>query len=282
MSRRHALVAGIDVYPSFGPETQLAGAVRDARTMVEVLIGGHGFAPEDVLRLFDAQATRSALLGALETLRSRAGAGDQVVVFFSGHGSQMTDREGDEGDGLDETLVPFDSGRGDAENRDVTDDEIHHWAARVLEVTPYLTLIFDCCHAATLHRPGWRVRSVPPDLRPVEALPPSPVPARRDAGVGPRPLMLAACRDDEPAWELPPSIAGEYRGGARRRATGQRLLDLAARPDRFGLSMELFRSRGGGIRDAVALGPEAARERFLAEASRAPVRLGPLAGKSGG
>lgn len=304
MSRRHALVIGIDFYPGFGLESQLAGAVRDARTMAEILIGGHGFAAEDVYRLLDTQATRGALLGALEALRRRVGAGDQVVVFFSGHGSQMTDREGDEGDVLDETLVPFDSGRGEAENRDITDDEIHHWAARLMEVTPELTLIFDCCHAATLHRPGWRVRSVPPDLRPIEVLPPSPVPVWRDVGVGPRPLVVAACRDDEPAWELPPSIAGEYRGafsfhlvealrgaasaetwrevfaratsalaidcpeqhpqlsgdgidlaifgggrsGARRHAAAQRLLDLAARPDRFGLSMELFRSRGGAWR----------------------------------
>ena len=302
--RRHALVVGIDRYPGFGPEAQLAGAVRDARAMAEALIERHRFAPGDVLRLLDGEATRSAFLDALEALRGRAGTGDQVVVFFSGHGSQMTDREGDEGDGLDETIVPFDSGRGDGENRDVTDDEINHWAARVLDVTPHLTLIFDCCHAATLHRPAWRVRSVPPDLRPVEELPASPVRAWRDVEAGPRPLLIAACRDDERAYELPPSIAGEDRGafslhfvaalrhaapgerwrevfaraasalavdcpeqhpqlsgdgidglifgaagsGQPGRVAGRRLLDLADRPDRFALAMELFRSRGGAWR----------------------------------
>lgn len=138
MSRRHALVVGIDGYPGFGPESQLAGAVRDARAMAEMLIERHGFAPGNVLRRFGAEATRRALLEDLETLRRRVRADDQVVFFFSGHGSQMTDREGDEGDGLDETLVPCDSGRSDAENRDVTDDEINHWSARVMEVTSTL------------------------------------------------------------------------------------------------------------------------------------------------
>ncbi|HEX9733971.1 MAG TPA: caspase family protein [Thermoanaerobaculia bacterium] len=212
MSRRRALVIGIDRYPGFGPESQLFGAVRDARTMAEVLVERHGFAPADVVTLADEQATRRAVLDALASLRLRAGAGDHVVVFFSGHGSQMTDRENDEGDGLDETLVLYDGGRGEAENRDVTDDEINCWAARVLDVTPHVTLIFDCCHGGTLQRPGWRVKHVPPDLRPVDALPPSPVPRRRDVGTGPRPLVAAACRDDEVAVELPPSIAGVARG----------------------------------------------------------------------
>jgi hypothetical protein len=38
------------------------------------------------------------------------------------------------------------------------------------------------------------------------------VPRRRDVGTGPRPLVAAACRDDEVAVELPPSIAGVARG----------------------------------------------------------------------
>ncbi len=212
MSRRHALVVGIDEYPGFGPEDQLAGAVRDARVMEEVLVSRHAFNHGDVIRRLGIEATRDGLLDALWKIRSQVGQGDQVVFFFSGHGSQMTDREGDEGDGLDETLVPFDSGREDTENRDLSDDEINYWAATILEKTPHLTLIFDCCHSATLHRPGWRIRSVASDLRPVEALPPSPVPVHRDIETGPRPLLLAACRDDERAYELPPSVAGKVRG----------------------------------------------------------------------
>jgi hypothetical protein len=210
LSHRHALVIGIDQYPGFGPADQLFGAVRDAEVMAEVLVERGRFEPEDVLRRFDAEATRNGLLDAFSQLRRRIRPGDQVLLFFSGHGSQMTDREGDEGDGLDETLVPYDSGRafgkeGEAENRDISDDEINHWAAQILAVTPHLTLIFDCCHAATLHRPGWRTKSLPPDLRPIDRLPPSPVPAWRNVEGGPRPLMIAACRDSERAYELPPS-----------------------------------------------------------------------------
>ena len=210
MSRR-ALLVGIDSYPGFGPESQLFGAVRDARAMAETLIERFAFEPADVTVLLDEEATRARLVEAMDSLRDRLRKDDQVILFFSGHGSQMTDRECDEGDGLDETLVPFDSGRGEAENRDLSDDEINRWAARVLEETPHLTLIFDCCHSATLHRPAWRVRAVPPDRRPVEELPP-PVAPWRDARSGRRPLLISACRDDERAYEVPASVAGPARG----------------------------------------------------------------------
>ncbi|MCG8460814.1 MAG: caspase family protein [Holophagales bacterium] len=206
--QRRALLVGIDRYPRFGPEVPLRGAVRDAVVLAELLIEGYGFAAEDVRLCLGARATRAALLARLDGLLARVRPGDSVLFFFSGHGSQMTDREGDEGDGLDETLVPVDSGRGRHENRDISDDEIHLWASKVLAVTPGLTLIFDCCHAATLHRPAWRVRSVPPDLRPTHLLPPSPVPVERQVSRGPAPALLAACGDAELAYELPAEVAG--------------------------------------------------------------------------
>ncbi len=302
MSHRHALVIGIDDYPGFGLETQLFGAVRDAETMAEVLIEHHRFLPSNIHCLHNEQATRKAILDALDRLAHRVRPGDHVVLFFSGHGSQMTDREGDEGDGLDETVVPCDSGRHRAENRDITDDEINHWSARVLAKTPHLTLIFDCCHAATLNRPLFQFRSVPADRRPVDQLPASPVLPWRDVETGPKPLMIAACKDQQHAYELPPRVAGEARGilslrliealrhsdpattwrklfadvaetcvgdsqGAqhpqisgdgidlpvfadersivRGHDPGRALLALADRPDIFGLTMKLYRSRGG-------------------------------------
>ena len=88
----------------------------------------------------------------METLVERVSDGDVVVVYYSGHGSQRTDLEGDEASGLDSTIVPFDSGRPPYTNRDITDDEIHHWLSRLAKRTPYTTLIFDCCHSGTMAR----------------------------------------------------------------------------------------------------------------------------------
>lgn len=212
--RRHALVIGIDTYPDFGPEAQLCGAVHDALAMAEVLTTVHGFAESDVRLRLGPDATRQRILAEMDRLVERVATGDEVLLFFSGHGSQVTDREGDEGDGLDETLVPVDSARegwGKGKNRDITDDEIHRWASEVLAITPHLVLLFDCCHAATLHRPLWPVRSVPADRRPVHRLPPSPIGRDRDIDAGPSPTVLSACGDLQLAYELPAAL-GQPRG----------------------------------------------------------------------
>jgi len=39
--------------------------------------------------------TRAAILGELKDLAARSGAGDQVLVYFSGHGAQAPDMEGE-------------------------------------------------------------------------------------------------------------------------------------------------------------------------------------------
>ena len=207
----HALLVGIDRYPGFGPETQLAGGVNDARVASELLQERLSLSPGHLVRLLGSQATRAAIVQALEAMLGRVRRDDAVFFYFSGHGSQITDREGDEGDGLDETLVPVDSGRRPQPNRDITDDEIYGWATRMLEKTPNLVLIFDCCHAATLHRPRWQVRSVPPDRRPVDQLPRSPL-LNRDLEPPESPIVLAACGDHEQAYEMPVRSSGHVHG----------------------------------------------------------------------
>lgn len=214
--KKHALVIGINAYPNFTKFEQLKGCVNDARLMESVLKDRFGFPAENIDVLTDAAATRDGILSAMEALLERVGQDDIVVMHYSGHGSQMTDREGDEPDGKDETLVPHDSGRAPHPNREITDDEIYAWLNRITAKTPFLTLIFDCCHSGTISRDatGGRSRRVVPDTRPVEELPPSPVRGATTRSAvhetGPsgwlpldkRYVLLAGCRDDELSKEL--------------------------------------------------------------------------------
>jgi Caspase domain len=211
MSRRHALLVGINAYPKFGPRQQLSGCLNDVQAMAAVLRGPYGF--DDVVTLLDQDATRDGILAALEALAGRVEDDDVVVIHYSGHGSQMTDREGDEPDGKDETLVPHDSGRVPHPNRDITDDELYAWIRDVTGTTQNLTLVFDCCHSGTITRDvfGDGSRWVEPDDRPTSELPPSTVPdiargAARDTGpsdwlpIG-KYVLIAGCQDDESSYE---------------------------------------------------------------------------------
>lgn len=216
--RKLALLIGINVYPKLAPRYRLNGCLNDVDAMALTLREHFGFSEADMTLLRDAQATRDGILAALDALVNRAEQDDVVVIHYSGHGSQITDREGDEADGKDETIVPYDSGRGRQPNRDITDDEIYVRLRRLTAKTPSVTLIFDCCHSGTITRDafGEAARWVEPDLRPVEELPPSPIdeqmraeigPAFRDRGpsgwlpLGHRYVLLAGCRDEERAFE---------------------------------------------------------------------------------
>jgi hypothetical protein len=223
--QKRALLIGIDKYPKL---TQLEGCVNDVQLMRGILQDNFGFPPENITLLANDQATRDAILAALDALVERTGQDDVVVIHYAGHGSQMTDREDDEPDGLDETIMPFDAARGEGMNRDITDDEIHLRLVGLGKKTSYTTLIFDSCHSGTITRDvfGVKSRSVEPDKRPVSELPPSPIPeaarqAMRESGPsGWMPhtnqyVLLAGCRDEETSFEYrPPEGAGKVTHGA--------------------------------------------------------------------
>ncbi|MCB0262846.1 MAG: caspase family protein [Calditrichaeota bacterium] len=211
---KRALLIGINEYPNF-PRHQLYGCVNDVAVMADILQRCYGFPNEEMIILKDAEATRDAILKAMNQLAAETGEDDIVVVHYSGHGSQVTDREGDEPDGMDETIVPYDSGREPDENRDITDDEIYEWLLKLCGKTANVTLIFDCCHSGTITRDpfGTGARRVEPDRRPICQLPPSPVTFTRDrenrreiGASGWLPLsnkyvLIAGCRDEESAYE---------------------------------------------------------------------------------
>jgi hypothetical protein len=213
-----ALLIGINRYPNFAPRGQLSGCVNDVQVIRQVLTESFNFPEDHITLLTDEQATREGILAAMKDLVARVGQDDIVVFHYSGHGSQMTDVEGDEPDGLDETVVPFDSGRAPHENRDIKDDEIYLWLRNLTAKTSLVTLIFDCCHSGNIVRDsfGGETRWVEADLRPLEQLPPSPIPptARalleggRDLGpsgwlpLGERYVLLAGCSSNERSFEI--------------------------------------------------------------------------------
>lgn len=137
-----ALCVGINNYP--GTQMDLAGCVNDATDWAAEL-AARGFA---VSTLLDSQATKSAMSQAFTGLIGRAAPGDSVVITFAGHGTYVPDLNGDEVDGLDEGLCPFDIQTGAGA---LVDDEIAAiFAARKSGVK--LVLISDSCHSGTVTR----------------------------------------------------------------------------------------------------------------------------------
>ena len=147
-----ALLVGINEYRDTNIRS-LRGALNDVERMKSTLVGKFDFPEENVLPLRNSEATRDRILSSFRShLIGKARNREDVVVFyFSGHGSRVVDKDGDEiADDLDETLVPWDSTNSGA--RDITDDEINELIKELSGKTRNITFIFDSCSSGTATR----------------------------------------------------------------------------------------------------------------------------------
>jgi hypothetical protein len=150
---KQALCIGINNYP--GTDSDLSGCVNDARDWSEVL-EQRGFT---VAQLLDKDATKAAIVSEIRRLVEAARYGHLVVITYSGHGSYVPDEDGDESDGADEVLCPWDVEQGNV----LSDDELHElFSERARGVR--IALVSDSCHSGTVAR-------FAPMLEPDEALP---------------------------------------------------------------------------------------------------------------
>lgn len=157
-----ALLVGVSDYHVL--DADLKGPQNDVGLMADALMArGADPARIEVLttpgaRLADGIApaedpTRAAILAALDRLAESAGPGDTVVFYYSGHGSQAPDRNGDEAGGYDEILLPSDAAGwkgaiGAVENA-IVDDELQVKMQAILDRGARLVAILDACHSAT-------------------------------------------------------------------------------------------------------------------------------------
>lgn len=221
-----AVVVGISDYIHFGDEIggDLPGAANDARAVADVLVNKYGFAPDNVRLILDHSATRERIRAEMtEWLPSVARPGDLVWFYFAGHGSQAWDLDGDEVDGLDETVCPADVTRSSTD-MDILDDEIARWLAQL--PTDNVIVVWDKCHARSstravtpFARPRSLARSVEDDLaKPADATEGQAADAEEDGGgVGAGVLEISAAQADEVAIDaaFPDREGGETTfGGA--------------------------------------------------------------------
>ncbi|MCH7728145.1 MAG: caspase family protein [Planctomycetes bacterium] len=169
--RKLALLVGINDYLA-GDVPDLEGCVNDVYDMKQLLRTKFEFAEEDILILTsakdaeqttDPKPTHAAIVKAFQQHLIEQADKDAIVVFhYSGHGSLMPDKSGDEIDGKDETIVPYDSRTKDV--FDISDDELNGLFGKLAEKTKNITFILDSCHSGSATK-GARSRNVDEDLR---------------------------------------------------------------------------------------------------------------------
>lgn len=162
--QKRALLIGVGSYPA-----ELGWSSLSAKNDIEYLknvLPLKGFDPSKMQVLLNEQATKAGIERAFSKLISESGAGDIIMVHFSGHGQQITDDSDDEPDGFDEAWIPIDAQarymptprpsapayRGELHLRD---DEIGRWLdslSRKVGQNGSILVSIDACHSGTATR----------------------------------------------------------------------------------------------------------------------------------
>jgi len=140
------VVIGIDDYRQ-GGWSPLGYARRDAEAVAE-LLRDQGF---EVTSLYDGEATKRAIVSALQTrLAPRLAADDRVLVFFAGHGH--TERLGEQDFGY---LVPYD---GTADSATYLSMEELQTLSKKLGRAKHQLFILDACYGGLFGLRGQALR----------------------------------------------------------------------------------------------------------------------------
>jgi len=147
-TKGRALLVGISKYaqPDVNPTS---GAEEDALETAEFIKQRYGFEESEIKRLLGKDATADAIIVWFQKwLIEDTAPGDRVFFLYAGHGSRLPDDNGDEDDGEDEALAPYDATL--AGEHFIRDDEIGRLIARLSGRSA--VLVFDCCHSGTISR----------------------------------------------------------------------------------------------------------------------------------
>lgn len=140
---RRALLVGINDYRGI---SDLRGCINDVTNMRNILKTYLGFTNSEIRAVTDNRATKRGIMERLEYMAAKARPGDFMVFHFSGHGSRIRDRNGDElEDHLDELLCPWDM---DWDGNFILDDDLDRVFKRIPDGA-LLEVILDCCHSGT-------------------------------------------------------------------------------------------------------------------------------------
>jgi hypothetical protein len=140
-AKKYAIVVGISDYP--GTINDLQYCDDDAEDMYDALTKLYGYNSTNIRLLVSMNASASAIHAAIDDVESKAVAGDEVVLFFSGHGASGKADDGDR-EKVDEAIVSHD-GNLSGNLVFIWDGQLKDWFSGFN--TTRIIFIFDSCLA---------------------------------------------------------------------------------------------------------------------------------------
>ena len=149
---KRALVIGISDYPQTGENAWAAIHGANDAELITPILQKQGF---KTTMICNKSATANRIRKELNSLVSSCKKGDIVYLHFSGHGQPFEDMNGDEEDGWDESIIPYDAQKkyqkGKYEGaKHILDDELLTYFQKLriaVGSRGFLCVVIDACHA---------------------------------------------------------------------------------------------------------------------------------------
>jgi metacaspase-1 len=202
MAAKRALCIGINNYP--GTDSDLSGCVNDAKDWKGEL-EKRGF---EVTLILDKEASKMRMQSEIRNIVEATNGKDIALITYSGHGTWALDQDGDEADGRDEALCPYDIHT----KGPLLDDEIYSMFLD-RERGAKIVFISDSCHSGTVSRFSrfgaedgkTKTRFMPPGayindekkLLQFRRFESNPSKGRSRAGA----LLISGCKDNEYSYD---------------------------------------------------------------------------------
>ncbi len=154
---KRALVVGISEYPHSDRDSW--GTIHGANDadLITPMLKRQGFT---IVKISNKTATAKRIRKELDNLVSSCKSGDQVYLHFSCHGQPYEDLDGDEEDGWDESIIPYDAlmvyQKGKYEGtKHIIDDELHCYFQKLRRKVGgkgLVCVVVDACHSGGASR----------------------------------------------------------------------------------------------------------------------------------
>lgn len=187
-SKYVAFLEGINNYPN--SSNNLNGCVPD------ILLAESKLYEFQIRKFIDSKVTRNTTKAQLEYIITNSNPGDTIFWQYSGHGSYVRDTNGDEADGVDETLYLYDG--------HLVDDDTNLILSKVPIGVTFI-VILDSCFSGSATRNPCKSRFIEPK-KPVK----DHVRIRQAVSRGNNWIVMSACLENESAADA--CINGNWNG----------------------------------------------------------------------
>eukprot|EP00746_Dinoflagellata_sp_MGD_P057751 gnl/MRDRNA2_/MRDRNA2_24835_c0_seq1.p1 gnl/MRDRNA2_/MRDRNA2_24835_c0~~gnl/MRDRNA2_/MRDRNA2_24835_c0_seq1.p1 ORF type:complete len:325 (-),score=63.80 gnl/MRDRNA2_/MRDRNA2_24835_c0_seq1:428-1321(-) len=151
-SQSHMIVIALD-YPGTGNELT---CTEDGDNMKDL---AQKCGVQDIVSLYNNDGNKETVIETIKDVGSRCEPGDYFIFNYSGHGTSVPDKDGDEADGKDEALcLVTPEGKIDWDAF-LTDDDFCEVVTSCVSPEVKILILCDCCHSGTIgdfSAPEWK------------------------------------------------------------------------------------------------------------------------------